>query len=390
MMKYLIYLGLICSEHLLNVKATNTGDDMVETPIVDNQNVPLLAMFDMTKVNKRIKAYFSDTFESKMSDLVQLKLEDVLLSLKIDEDVKQYIESIKGNLTMNIEKEIKNYFDDVKQNLTASISEGIHVYEATSVALQDVRNETKRMQDDMKSFWNSLQEVQQFIANQSDNLYEHKHHQCGGALQDCGDLKGTSCTSGMYILHLNGLSPFRGYCNMVPSGGGWTVIQRRQDGSENFYRGWDDYKNGFGNLTGEFWLGNEHIYKLTSQGNYQLRITLEDWNGDTVYATYKTFSLGNEDSSYKLTIGGYSGTAGDSMAYNNGKAFSTKDKGNRCAQTAVGAWWYGSCTYSNLNGEYLRGKTSSDKDSHRGVAWHYWKNRWNYSLMKSEMMIRKP
>ncbi|VDH92088.1 Hypothetical predicted protein [Mytilus galloprovincialis] len=347
MMKYLIYLGLICSEHLLNVKATNTGDDMVETPIVDNQNVPLLAMFDMTKVNKRIKAYFSDTFESKMSDLVQLKLEDVLLSLKIDEDVKQYIESIKGNLTMNIEKEIKNYFDDVKQNLTASISEG-------------------------------------------DNLYEHKHHQCGGALQDCGDLKGTSCTSGMYILHLNGLSPFRGYCNMVPSGGGWTVIQRRQDGSENFYRGWDDYKNGFGNLTGEFWLGNEHIYKLTSQGNYQLRITLEDWNGDTVYATYKTFSLGNEDSSYKLTIGGYSGTAGDSMAYNNGKAFSTKDKGNRCAQTAVGAWWYGSCTYSNLNGEYLRGKTSSDKDSHRGVAWHYWKNRWNYSLMKSEMMIRKP
>ncbi|XP_052069020.1 angiopoietin-related protein 7-like [Mytilus californianus] len=171
-------------------------------------------------------------------------------------------------------------------------------------------------------------------------------------------------------------------------GGGWTVLQRRQDGSVDFYRGWEDYKNGFGRLTGEFWLGNEHVYKHTSEGNYQLRITLEDWNGDTRYATYNTFSLGNEDSSYKLTIGGYNGTAGDGMTYNSGAVFSTKDRGNSCAQRTVGAWWYKGCTYSNLNGEYLRGKISSDKNHHRGVSWYYWK-KWNYSLKKSEMMIRK-
>ncbi|XP_063411271.1 angiopoietin-related protein 7-like [Mytilus trossulus] len=168
------------------------------------------------------------------------------------------------------------------------------------------------------------------------------------------------------------------------------VIQRRQDGYTNFYREWEDYKNGFGEPTGEFWLGNEHIYKLTSAGGYQLLVTLEDWNGDRSYATYNTFSLGNEASGYKLTIGGYSGTAGDSMSYNNGRVFSTKDRDNfyKCAQQNVGAWWYGSCTFSNLNGEYLRGKTSSDKRSERGVIWSHWKGN-SYSLKKSEMMIRK-
>ncbi|XP_076087675.1 angiopoietin-related protein 7-like [Mytilus galloprovincialis] len=361
MEKCLLFVGLICSLVLAEAKSTTSGGDLVETPVVDNQNVPLLAMFDMTKVNKRIMTYISDTFETKMSNLVKMKLEDVLLSLKIDQDVKQYIESMKANLTVDIEKEIKEYFDVVKQNLTDTISE------------------------DMTSFRKSLQEVQQFIANQRDNLNAPK--KCGGVIQDCGDLRGTSCKSGMYVLTAKGTPPFRGYCKIDDY---WTVIQRRQDGSTNFYRGWEDYKNGFGEPTGEFWLGNEHIYKLTSDGGYQLRITLEDWNGDTRYATYNTFSLGNEASGYKLTIGGYNGTAGDSMSYNNGRSFKTKDRDdhNKCAHKLVGAWWYGICSFSNLNGEYLRGKTSDDKHAERGVAWYHWKGL-SYSLKKSEMMIRK-
>ncbi|XP_071150431.1 fibrinogen-like protein 1 [Mytilus edulis] len=239
---------------------------------------------------------------------------------------------------------------------------------------------------DTKTFKKSLQEVHQFIANQRDNL--NKQNKCGGVIHDCGDLKGTGCTSGIYVLTPNDTAQSRVYCNMNDKG--WTVIQRRQDGSTNFYRGWDDYKNGFGEPTGEFWLGNEYIYKLTSDGGYQLRITLEDWNGDTRYATYTTFSLGNEASGYKLTIGGYSGTAGDSMSYSNGRLFKTKDRDDhhKCAQLLVGAWWYGHCSHANLNGEYLRGKTSSDKHPTRGFIWYHWKGFY-YSLKKSEMMIRK-
>ena len=124
MEKCLLFVGLICSLVLAEAKSTTSGGDLVETPVVDNQNVPLLAMFDMTKVNKRIKKYISDTFETKMSNIVQMKQEDVLLSLKIDQNVKQYIESMKTNLTVDIEKEIKEYFDVVKQNLTDTIYEG--------------------------------------------------------------------------------------------------------------------------------------------------------------------------------------------------------------------------------------------------------------------------
>ena len=47
---------------------------------------------------------------------------------------------------------------------------------------------------------------------------------------------------------------------------GWTVIQNRQDGSVNFLREWGDFKNGFGNLATEFWLGLEKIHMLTNQG----------------------------------------------------------------------------------------------------------------------------
>ncbi|XP_063430101.1 ficolin-1-like [Mytilus trossulus] len=97
---------------------------------------------------------------------------------------------------------------------------------------------------------------------------------------------------------------------MATDGGGWTVFQRRRDGVTDFYRGWIDYERGFGNPENEFWLGNGNIHALTSQRRYQLRIDLKDFDGNTRYAVYSTFSIGDADSKYKLTIGGYTGTAG--------------------------------------------------------------------------------
>jgi hypothetical protein len=48
----------------------------------------------------------------------------------------------------------------------------------------------------------------------------------------------------------------------------WTVIQGRLISTVDFYAGWNDYKNGFGDLHTEFWLGNEKIHQLTNQGQY--------------------------------------------------------------------------------------------------------------------------
>ena len=175
---------------------------------------------------------------------------------------------------------------------------------------------------------------------------------------------------------------------MRTDGGGWTVFQRRQDGSVDFYRGWDDYKAGFGQLTAESWLGNDKIHRLTASRPSSLRVELEDWNGGKAYAKYGKFKIGDEQAQYRLEVGSYSGTAGDSLARHNNMVFTSKDRDNdrhngvNCAVYYTGAWWYANCYDSNLNGKYL-GHTTNAK----GVTWRHWKNSY-VSLKFTEMKLR--
>ena len=170
---------------------------------------------------------------------------------------------------------------------------------------------------------------------------------------------------------------------METDGGGWTVFQRRQDGSVDFYRNWTDYENGFGDLTGEFWLGLSKIHRLTKEGSNTLRVDLGDFEGNTAYANYSTFSISDGCNEYILTVGGYSGTATDSLGYHNGRRFSTRDNDNdqykdNCAQLVTGAWWYNGCNTSNLNGRYFNTVTTN----RQGIKWSYWKST---NLKFSEM-----
>ena len=161
------------------------------------------------------------------------------------------------------------------------------------------------------------------------------------------------------------------------------MFQRRQDGSVDFYRGWNDYKSGFGQLTAEFWLGNDRIHRLTAARPSTLRVELEDWNGVRVYAKYGKFNIGDEQAKYRLEVGSYSGTAGDSLAYHNNRAFSTKDRGlsSNCAVHWTGAWWYKNCHSSNLNGKYL-----GRKSDNRGAVWSGFRS--SISLKFTEMKLR--
>ena len=157
------------------------------------------------------------------------------------------------------------------------------------------------------------------------------------------------------------------------------MFQRRRDGSENFYRGWAAYENGFGNVKGEHWLGLKKISCLTSVGvKTKLRIDLADFAGHSKYACYDSFHVGTTSTNYTLTIGGYQnwgiGAAGDSMISHNlnGMPFSTHDRDNdkysgfNCAVHHQGAWWHNTCTHSNLNGLYLNGQSN-----YQGVTWLY-------------------
>ncbi|KAH8401947.1 hypothetical protein KR009_008800 [Drosophila setifemur] len=199
-------------------------------------------------------------------------------------------------------------------------------------------------------------------------------------------------TNGIHTIEVPGLKPFPAFCDTRLAGSGWTVIQRRMDGSENFYRSWEEYEQGFGSLSGEFFLGLEKIHFLTAAEPYELYVHLEDFYGDTRDASYDSFALGGANESYNLAVlGKYSGDAGDALAYHKGKPFSTFDhdsSGHRCALMYVGAWWYDQCQRSNLNGQYLEGGRFGAKLSGRGITWMTWKG-YDYGYKFVQMMIRQ-
>ncbi|XP_044848912.1 tenascin isoform X4 [Mauremys mutica] len=206
--------------------------------------------------------------------------------------------------------------------------------------------------------------------------------------RDCSQalLNGESA-SGLYTIYTNGnkSQPMEVYCDMISDGGGWIVFLRRHNGKEDFYRNWRTYAAGFGDPTDEFWIGLENLHKITSQGQYELRVDLRD-KGETAYALYDRFSVGDSKTRYRLKVDGYSGTAGDSMIYHNGRSFSTFDKDNdaaitNCALSYKGAFWYKNCHRVNLMGRY------GDNSHSQGVNWFHWKGH-EYSIQFAEMKLR--
>uniref|UniRef100_A0AC11BWZ6 Tenascin C n=1 Tax=Ovis aries TaxID=9940 RepID=A0AC11BWZ6_SHEEP len=194
-------------------------------------------------------------------------------------------------------------------------------------------------------------------------------------------------TSGVYTIYLNNDKTQKQevFCDMTSDGGGWIVFLRRKNGREDFYRNWKAYAAGFGDLKEEFWLGLDTLSKITAQGQYELRVDLRD-HGQSAYAVYDKFSVGDARTRYRLKVEGYSGTAGDSMAYHNGRSFSTFDKDTdsaitNCALSYKGAFWYKNCHRVNLMGRY------GDNSHSQGVNWFHWKGH-EHSIQFAEMKLR--
>ncbi|XP_047651404.1 tenascin-X isoform X9 [Phacochoerus africanus] len=206
--------------------------------------------------------------------------------------------------------------------------------------------------------------------------------------RDCGEeMQNGVSTSRTTTIFLNGNRerPLNVFCDMETDGGGWLVFQRRMDGKTDFWRDWEDYAHGFGNISGEFWLGNEALHSLTKAGDYSLRVDLRAGE-EAVFAQYESFQVDSAAEHYRLHLEGYHGTAGDSMSYHSGSVFSARDRDPNnllisCAVSYRGAWWYRNCHYANLNGLY--GSTVD----HQGVSWYYWKG-FEFSVPFTEMKLR--
>lgn len=176
----------------------------------------------------------------------------------------------------------------------------------------------------------------------------------------------TTKVNGVYRLqpHLSTVAPFPVYCEYGTTyGDGWIVLQRRFNGNVDFDRTWTNYRNGFGSLQDEFWLGLEKMHQITRGGNYEVLIVLKGADGKDYDAKYSRITIGSEFEKYPVKFGTYlEGTADDELLIHNGKKFSTTDNNNvnnTCPKLYNCGWWYTNCHNGNLNVPFKDGKVKT-------------------------------
>lgn len=222
-------------------------------------------------------------------------------------------------------------------------------------------------------------------------------------LKDCLDWYENGHTqSGVYNVLISGKYAIPVYCDMDTAGGGWIVFQRRFNGKLDFNRVWEEYKWGFGDTKGEYWLGNEYVSELTSANNQEFFISATSFSNETNQCHYEEVFVHNEENGYELTFGAFRSIPTTDGSFSNvglskdqhsmyRMKFTTNDKDNdlhekNCAIYFSNGWWYDRCFSENFNGPYQQNGTVV-KQWH-GVIWGDWKTM-NKSLKSTKMMLRR-
>ncbi|XP_071143570.1 fibrinogen-like protein A [Mytilus edulis] len=269
---------------------------------------------------------------------------------------------------------MKNSAESLKDMMkeTQAIINNIGIYKEVVKKKRQLREEIKWVVEESKGQLDVLR-IAKLLKRDVGRTCESKR------VMDCSGFKGSRKGSGVYSIYpqKSKSDKIKVYCDMKTDGGGWTVIQRRIDGSTDFEKHWKDFEDGFGDVSKEFWLGNKYLNYITMKGTYELRIDLVKTNNKKTFAVYSKFSVGDAKTKYRISVGGYHGTAGDYLGANNGMKFSTKDQdndtwGSNCAVNN-GAWWYYYCSTSELNASLKKQKL-----------------RWGGRIYnQSSMMVRK-
>ncbi|CAC5414743.1 Fibrinogen-like protein A,Ryncolin-4,Angiopoietin-related protein 1,Ficolin-3,Ficolin-1-B,Techylectin-5A,Ficolin-2,Ryncolin-1,Tenascin-R,Fibrinogen-like protein 1,Tenascin-N,Ryncolin-3,Tenascin,Fibroleukin,Fibrinogen C domain-containing protein 1,Fibrinogen gamma chain,Ryncolin-2,Techylectin-5B,Angiopoietin-related protein 2,Microfibril-associated glycoprotein 4,Fibrinogen alpha chain,Ficolin-1-A,Ficolin-1,Angiopoietin-4 [Mytilus coruscus] len=397
----------------LDTKDLGNGDPL-SIPLINDKGAPLVVMLDTNIINRNIKAYISTLIRNMIQNSVEEQIKDIF---KTSLEENSTIDFMR-NITMQGINDVLKDREQEKILHPVGNEEVIHarkspddlrvddiMYEVQekclpanhSLTAEDIKRDTQNILNNVvlyKEIVELNKQVKDKIKWILKESGDEKHVseilrmltrdvKASGVCaiktaKDCTDLLKYISHSDVYMIYPN-KHEVKVYCDMTTDGGGWTIIQRRLDGSVNFQRTWKDYENGFGNVDGEYWLGNKHIHSLTSSGTYELRIDLTDLSHTKKYAVYKTFVVDDATSKYKLNIGRYSGNAGDRMDYHNGMQFSTEDEDNdavsqHCAKE-YGAWWHKYCCESSLNRKF-----------NKNLYWYQFSSN---SAKTSVMMLRK-
>ncbi|XP_059175818.1 angiopoietin-2-like [Physella acuta] len=220
-------------------------------------------------------------------------------------------------------------------------------------------------------------------------LVSRLHGFIGPVLNESEHLKCANMNDRIYSdMTEAGVDVNRTLCDNKTGGGGWIIIQRRLKGDVNFTRTWNDYKNGFGSTSGDFWIGNDVISKLTDLGYNELRFDMK-YKGTDYYAVYRGFKVENEAAKYEMSLTSFSGgNVEDEFSYHKDEKFTTIDSDNdrwsdgNCAVDSSGGWWYNWCHWVNVNGEW------ASRFDNKGIQWYSITERTD-SLVFVEMKLRQ-
>jgi len=292
-----------------------------------------------------------------------------------DESLKSELSYLSGDVEA-MRGDLANTKEDLEDN-ERRLNETREYLSGTQAQLGEV---AYKLED---TRW-ELNETREELMDTQLELEDLKHQYCVDS-SPCGGLTLTDTHTAVVQVKGQGVEVM---CDTDTDGGRWVVIQRRVNGNVSFYQDWEAYKQGFGELSGDFWLGLETVHQLTTGDDYyEMRFDFT-YDNTSYYAQYDTAAVMSESEEFTLYMDSYQGNAGDDMDYQNGWAFTTYDRDNSrngdCTSRGFGisGFWFNNCFYVNLNGNWGSGSFSA------GVNWFSVTGLYN-SATFTEMKIRR-
>lgn len=274
-----------------------------------------------------------------------------------------------------IESTLQTILSTIQENhnqLQSSVREVMRVARRTQRELTELREDTDLILGQM--YKPSCQEV-------AEDLHDGTRGRTNEAIV------------GVYTIKPPKYKPTQVRCELGRGAVGWTVILSRSNGRERFNRTYREYQDGFGDPSDEYYIGNELLHRLTTWRSHQLRVVMEDFDGQKTWVQYKIFRVAGPEDNYQLTVGEFEAdsAAGDGLQIHNGMKFSTYDKDDdsnkdgNCSQLfgGGGGWWFSNCYHVLPTGRYR----SVGGNEYGGVAWYPWRNV-KHSLKAMTLLIR--
>ncbi|XP_063903858.1 microfibril-associated glycoprotein 4-like isoform X5 [Zophobas morio] len=364
------------------------GNDpsFVRAELLSEIHTTLDALKESVNNLQNIKREIIEEVENVVEE--KINIYDAGLKLQLSQTKTEIVSETKENVIQQL-TQVKNEMTRQMNALRESTESVLSQNEKQLGGIQsNLQLHFEKMKYESSAILN-FNEIKSQLKNTREEILSEVR-QCERVPSDCREIQKQGFSiSGVYrIQPKSSLESFLVWCDMSTRGGGWTYVLNRFDGSQNFNLKWTDYKQGFGSLSGEHWLGLDHLYEFTNSKPTELLFQLMDRDSKTVYALYNRFQIGTEAEHYQIkTLGSYNGNAGDSFQWHDGATFSTADNDHSsCASGFEGGWWFTDCYQVLLTGKYIKNPTLGT-DYYSAITWYHF-HGFNYSLKEARMMIR--